>query len=773
MRVKVQLEFAANWVRISSVTVVKRLIFACVVLWWFRPATAAPLLSDSFDYTNGPLVSVSSGVWATHNGTTGQVEVLSGRVLLAQTNSEDVNASLGQSYAPTTDIALYASFTINFTAFPSGNGDYFAHFKGPGTSGFRDRMYATTNGVPAGFCRIGVANADTAQGVLLDSNLSLNTDYVLITRYVLSNATSTLWLNPSAETDPAVTATDVASAVTETAFALREAADIGICYFDNLIIGTNFSDVIPRVPPGIVVPPQNQTVSEGSNVTFTVNASGTPPLSYQWQFGGTNLDGASTSVLSLPNVATSQAGDYTVTITNAFGWTNTSPATLTVKPPVIPPAITTNPISQTAIEGTLVAFTVAASGTEPLSYQWQFNGADLAGATSTVLSLTNIVLAQAGSYVAVVTNAAGAASSQPAVLTVTVLPPTGAALSVLTYNVHGSAVTDWSTNSLQVQAIGRQMQHLQPDIITFQEIPMTLAYEMTNFIQTYLPGYFLSNSPTADGWTRGSIASRYPIARAKSWLNDADLDPFGYTNSNFTRDLFEAQIAVPGFEQPLHVFTVHLKSGSAAAERAKRAAEACAISNYFVTAYLTTNASHPYVLTGDLNETGTNQTSLQTLISPPVGLQLTTPVNPFTSSPLTFSIQAAAGLTRRFDYILPGALLFSNITGSQIFRTDLLTDPPPPLLADDSRTASDHLPVVMYFNNPFSPPFRLLAVSLGGENVSLTWESAPGRLYRVEASSNLTDWTAVADNVPAYGTHCTFTTNATEDLKFFRIYREP
>ena len=52
----------------------------------------------------------------------------------------------------------------------------------------------------------------------------------------------------------------------------------------------------------------------------------------------------------------------------------------------------------------MVAFTVAASGTEPLSYQWQFNGADLAGATSTMLSLTNIALAQAGSYVALVTN---------------------------------------------------------------------------------------------------------------------------------------------------------------------------------------------------------------------------------------------------------------------------------------------------------------------------------------------------------------------------------
>ncbi len=162
-----------------------------------------------------------------------------------------------------------------------------------------------------------------------------------------------------------------------------------------------------------------------------------------------------------------------------------------------------------------------------------------------------MTVAQAGAYLAVVSNADGLTNSQPATLTVNVLPPAAAALSVLTYNVHGSGATNWSTNSLQVQAIGRQVQFLQPDIITFLELPISLAYEMTNFVAAYLPGYFLSNSPTSDGWTRCGIASRFPIARATSWLRQADLAPFGYTNSNFTRDLFEAQITVPGFDQPL------------------------------------------------------------------------------------------------------------------------------------------------------------------------------------------------------------------------------
>ena len=57
--------------------------------------------------------------------------------------------------------------------------------------------------------------------------------------------------------------------------------------------------------------------------------------------------------------------------------------------------------------------------------------------------------------------------------------------------------------------------------------------------------------------------------------------------------------------------------------------------------------------------------------------------------------------------------------------------------------------------------------------VSLQWESASNRQYRVEASSNLTAWTSLADNLIATGASCTFSTNASERLQFFRIYRAP
>src|SRR5215467_3169144 len=123
----------------------------------FPVASASIVFSDAFDYPNGSIVTNSGGVWTTHSGITGQVQVISSRVLLSQTNSEDINAQLaGQPYPATTNALLYARFTVNFASMPSGAGTYFAHFKDATASGFRCKVFATTNGVPTGFFRVGV-----------------------------------------------------------------------------------------------------------------------------------------------------------------------------------------------------------------------------------------------------------------------------------------------------------------------------------------------------------------------------------------------------------------------------------------------------------------------------------------------------------------------------------------------------------------------------------------------------------------------------------------
>jgi hypothetical protein len=86
-------------------------------------------------------------------------------------------------------------------------------------------------------------------------------------------------------------------------------------------------------PPIIVGQPGNQSVNSGQSATFGVNASGAAPLNYQWMFDGTNaVAGGTNAVLVLPDAQTSQAGTYTVEVSNFLGMTNSLPATLTVNP---------------------------------------------------------------------------------------------------------------------------------------------------------------------------------------------------------------------------------------------------------------------------------------------------------------------------------------------------------------------------------------------------------------------------------------------------------
>ena len=420
------------------------------------------------------------------------------------------------------------------------------------------------------------------------------------------------------------------------------------------------------------------------------------------------------------------------------------------------------------------AFAVVATGTGPLGYQWMFGTNALAGATNATLTITHVDPSEAGQYSVTVSNSSGAATSAAAMLTV-IAPSANGLLKLVTYNVKGNFAADWTTNAPQVQAIARELQYLDPDIITLNEIPNGFRYEMTNWMMAFFPTRSLAVSPGTDGTIRSGVISRYPIARSQSWLDGASLTNFGY-NGTFTRDLFEAEIPVPGATEPVHVFTTHLKSGSDADSQDRRAAEASAVSNFFATVFQPTYGQRPYVLTGDLNEDidqpyGHNNQPIQRLVAAPTGLHYTTPVNPFTLSPLTHSIQSTNGLDQRFDYIFPAGVLASNIVMSEVFRTDLLPAPPPPLLADDGATASDHLPVVMVFNYP-DPPLQV-AMTVSNSTLVLRWPALIGRSYQIEASGDLANWSVVASNWVALSSEQTWSASAAPARQFYRIGRVP
>jgi hypothetical protein len=173
------------------------------------------------------------------------------------------------------------------------------------------------------------------------------------------------------------------------------------------------------VPPGISNQPLSRTNVRGTTATFSVAASGTVPFSYQWNLNGAAKPGATASDLTISNVQPSDAGNYTVLVTNSAGAITSGIAILTVLGPA---EITGNPASQTNLVGTTGNFSVSASGTAPLSYQWRFNDADIAGATGSSLTLANIQTTNGGNYTVFVTNIANGVTSSVAVLTVWVPP---------------------------------------------------------------------------------------------------------------------------------------------------------------------------------------------------------------------------------------------------------------------------------------------------------------------------------------------------------------
>lgn len=191
------------------------------------------------------------------------------------------------------------------------------------------------------------------------------------------------------------------------------------------------------VDPWIATQPVSATQPLGGTATFSVTALGTAPLTYLWQQNGVGIPGATNSSYTIGVIRDSDAGPYNVIVTSVGGSVTSSNATLAV---THPPMFVTQPQSQTVIQGQTASFNVTMNGTTPFTYQWQFGSANIPGATSHSLTLTDVTTAQAGSYDVLVTNTDGFAISTQAVLTV-IVPPSFATQPTSITNNAGTTAT--------------------------------------------------------------------------------------------------------------------------------------------------------------------------------------------------------------------------------------------------------------------------------------------------------------------------------------------
>jgi len=205
-------------------------------------------------------------------------------------------------------------------------------------------------------------------------------------------------------------------------------------------------------PPSIVTPPVSTTVVEEGQTSFRVEVAGTPPFLYQWYFEGKPIDGAYSSVLVLTNVQLHQAGWYRVYVLSENGSVFSDPVRLTVLPI---PVITQQPVSTNVQAGSNFTLRVVATGTGPLSYQWQFQPIgqigfeNILGATEATFAVTNAQLIHSGLYRVLVTDSIGTRASAAAEVNVLEKPAIVLQPQSLTVPVGG-------TVSLSVQATGSQ-----------------------------------------------------------------------------------------------------------------------------------------------------------------------------------------------------------------------------------------------------------------------------------------------------------------------------
>jgi len=331
-----------------------------------------------------------------------------------------------------------------------------------------------------------------------------------------------------------------------------------------LIYGLTLEDRSPPFAP--IITGQASAAASGSSVVFSVTAFGTAPLTFRWYYNvvsnysgatmvtdGNGYSGSTTATLT----ATTNLPDYYFAIvTNNYG--SITSAITTYRPL---PTIDTQPVSGTNALGTSFDLSVAASGVQPITYQWYKDDSAIVGATNATLGYGYLRLSDAGSYQAVVSNPYGAVTSSVVSLVVAGSPP---------------APPDYTQTDADLEAAAAQAEALAADADTNQATTnwttqwIGPAASYTNLWLCYRKTFTLPSQPASaiariavDSkywlWVNGQMAVREGELKRDVNTNDTrydqiDLAPFLQAGSN-TIAVLQWYFGKTGFS--------HLSSGRA------------------------------------------------------------------------------------------------------------------------------------------------------------------------------------------------------------------
>ena len=276
------------------------------------------------------------------------------------------------------------------------------------------------------------------------------------------------------------------------------------------------------VAPVITNQPSNAAVVLGNTASFSVGNTGSTPISYQWFFNNGAISqalnpSAGTATLTLANVQATNAGSYSVLVTNLAGSTNSTNAQLTI---LFPPAFTANPVGDSVGQGCAVSFSAAATGTGLLSYQWQKDGSNVVGQTGTNLTILHVQPGDFGGYALIASNNYGTVTSTVATLLMD-YPPVPA----------GTVVQRYPSGGIHVNVSTLLAGATDPDgdPVSFVGISTSSAaggtVGLTNGVISYLPPPGYTNSDAfsytlSDGHCGGTAVGTV-LVQVRTDLNSA------------------------------------------------------------------------------------------------------------------------------------------------------------------------------------------------------------------------------------------------------------
>ena len=214
---------------------------------------------------------------------------------------------------------------------------------------------------------------------------------------------------------------------------------------------SNDASLTVTAKPAITTQPVSQAVAAGQTASFSVVAAGTPPPTYQWKRKNasdiefTNIAGATSSTYTLTTSSGDNGAKFLVVVTNSAGTVTSNEAVLSDV------VITTQPVSQSVASGLTANFSVVATGTGALTYQWKKNGSDIAGATSSTYTPTSSSALNGAKFSVVVSSSAGSVTSNEAVLSDVAISVQPTAQSVVATATASFSVTAAGTGTLTYQ----------------------------------------------------------------------------------------------------------------------------------------------------------------------------------------------------------------------------------------------------------------------------------------------------------------------------------